>query len=66
MSTKIEEHIPDLSSDEWTVLRTVHVGVKGHLEVLWGHENRWVKVGDTNKSIMLVHTQYIVHFCRRQ
>lgn len=26
---------PYLSSDERSVFRTVHVGIEGHLEVLW-------------------------------
>ena len=38
--------VPDLSSDEWSVLCTVHVGVEGHLEVLWRQNIRWVKGGD--------------------
>lgn len=37
-SIKKERLIPDLSSDEWTVLCAVHVGVEGHLEVLRRHK----------------------------
>lgn len=42
-----EKTVPYLSSDEWTVLCTVHVGVKGHLKVLWRQKNKRVIAGDT-------------------
>lgn len=65
-STKKERLIPDLSSDEWTVLCAVHVGVEGHLEVLWRHTTTSVvNAGDTHKHLSLaVHAQYITNCCR--
>lgn len=42
---KKKETVPDLSSDEWTVFRSVHVGVEGHLKILWRQKNKWVSAG---------------------
>lgn len=38
--------IPYLSSDKWTVLCAVHVGVEGNLKVLWREKYHWINAGD--------------------
>lgn len=48
--------IPYLSSDKWTVLCAVHVGVEGNLKVLWRENNDWVNAGDAHKC-----TQTLCH-----
>lgn len=40
---KMEMLVPDLSPDEWTVLCSVHVGVKGNLKVLWREKKNGVR-----------------------
>ena len=56
--------VPDLSSDEWSVLGTIHVGIEGHLKVLRRQKYTWVHSGSHTKTLIFLHghTVYMNYF----